>query len=76
MVKTIPALGIPWRSSGYDSAFTAKGSGSVPGWGTKIPYDAHQILKKKKKGEHLIPVIFFPLNLSMTLAITDILLLT
>lgn len=67
--------GIPWRSSGYDSAFTAKGSGSVPGWGTKIPQDACQILKKKK-GQHLVPVIFFTSNLSMTLAITDILLLT
>ena len=28
--------GVPWRSTGQDSAFTAKGLGSIPGEGTKI----------------------------------------
>ena len=26
------------------------GMGSIPGWGTKIPHDAQNGLKKKKKG--------------------------
>ena len=32
-----PLLGIPWRTSGLDSALTAKGLSSSPGRGTKIP---------------------------------------
>ena len=28
--------GLPWQPSGWDSAFTAKGPASIPGWGTKI----------------------------------------
>ena len=30
--------GLPWQSSGEDFAFTARGSGSIPGQGTKIPH--------------------------------------
>ena len=36
---------IPWWSSGWDSAFTAESSGSIPGWGTKILPQS----KKEKK---------------------------
>ena len=36
-------LGIPWQAS------TAVGTGSIPGWGTKIPRAAQHSKKKKKK---------------------------
>ena len=29
--------GIPWQTSGLDSALTAKGLDSIPGLGTKVP---------------------------------------
>ena len=39
-------LGILWRSSGYDSMLSAKGSGSIPAQGIKIP-QAVQCSQKK-----------------------------
>ena len=42
-------LGIPWQSSGLGlGAFTARGPGSIPGWGTKIPQAVRHGQKKKE----------------------------
>ena len=43
-------VGLPRWSSGSDAqAFNARGAGSVPGWGNKIPHAAWCSQKKKKK---------------------------
>ena len=41
------SLAVQWLGLG---AFTAKGPGSIPGWGTKIPEATWGDQKKKKKG--------------------------
>ena len=47
-------MGIPWLSRVYDSAlFTAKGSGSIPGEGTKILQARQHGQRKKKRNETL-----------------------
>ena len=40
--------GIPWQPNDWDSALTARGSGSIPGWGTKIPQVTRQGQNRKK----------------------------
>ena len=42
-------LGIPWQSSGQDSALSLRGPDLIPGWGTKIPQAMQCGFKKKKK---------------------------
>ena len=43
-------------------AFTAEGTGSIPGWGTKIPQDTRRSQKKKKKVNSNSPIIRSGLN--------------
>ena len=53
--------GLPRWSSGSDSqAFNARGAGSIPGWGNKIPRAAWCSQKKKKKPQHDLsdPMLF------------------
>ena len=48
------AWGLPWRSNGQEShTSTAGGTGSIPGWGTKIPHAVQRGQEKKKKKSHL-----------------------
>ena len=42
-------VGTSWWSSGQDCASTAGGTGSTPGWGTKIPHTSWWSSKKKEK---------------------------
>ena len=59
-VKTAK-VGLPRWSSGSDAqAFNARGAGSVPGWGNKIPHAAWCSQKKKKKTQHELsdPMLF------------------
>ena len=46
--------GLPWQSSGWDSVSTARGTGSIPCWGTKIPHAVWygQKIKKQTKINH------------------------
>ena len=41
--------GLPWQSSGQNSAFTAEGLGSIPGWGTEIPQATWHGQKKNSR---------------------------
>ena len=52
MIKKLKRLaGIPWWSSGQDSALHCHGLGSMPGWGTMILQAAHHGQKEKRKTE-------------------------
>ena len=49
-------LGIPWWSSGLDSALLLQGSlGLIPGWGTKIP--RAKVCGQKKKHLFFSPLV-------------------
>ena len=48
-IKKMCALGIPWWLA--HEAFTARGLGSIPGWGIKI-LQAPPVPKKKKEKEN------------------------
>ena len=55
----ISFLGIPWRSSSWDSVLTAETClGTIPGWGTKIPQAMW--CQKIKKEEKEFPSFFPP----------------
>ena len=43
------ASGLPWWSSGQDSALSLWALGSIPGWGNKIPHARH--CSQKQKGQ-------------------------
>ena len=39
----INIVGLPWWSSGKESPSNAGDTGSIPGWGTKIPHAMGQL---------------------------------
>ena len=43
--------GIPWRSSGRICALTTGNTGSIPGWGTKIPHASKCSQKQNNKNK-------------------------
>ena len=51
ILKILPEIkeGLPWWSSGYDSASNAQGTGLISGWGTKILHAMWLGQKKKKE---------------------------
>ena len=52
MSSDVTEKGRPRWSGGQNSALTAKGLGSIPGWGARIPYAAQHSQKKKEMGEN------------------------
>ena len=46
-LETFVNVGSPWWSSDQDCASTARGTGSIPGWGTKMSHTSWCSSKKK-----------------------------